>query len=232
MYTPPGYLTALSTLTKIKREINDVLYTDFHSNARKVSSNDIMPLLTSLNNWLLSLPPHLTNFSHVATSHKRAVLALHLRYWYAVILVTRPFLFYAALRGKSLTNADKIKLFDDLSALNLSAVQKCLQVLQQMSVAGLLSNLISFDATCILELIQMCAMRVIEKGDPAALESIKQCHDILRSMENWGWTKMVIVETTAQLIEQGVLKQEPREDDELEPTLENLFGTPGSISGV
>lgn len=231
MYTPPGYLTALSTLTKIKRNINDVLYTEFHSNNRKVSSKDIMPLLTSLNNWLASLPSHLTNFSHVATSHKRAVLALHLRYWYAVILVTRPFLFYAALRRRSLTNADKAKLFEDLSAMNLSAVQKCLQILQQMSVAGLLSNLISFDATCILEVIQLCAVRVIEKGDSACLDSIKQCHDILRTMENWGWTKMVIVETTAQLIEQGVLKEEPNED-ESEPTLDNIFGTPESISGV
>jgi aldehyde dehydrogenase (NAD+) len=231
MYTPPGYLTALSTLTKIKRDINAVLYTEFYSSARKVSSSDIMPLLTSLNNWLLSLPPHLTNFSHVATSHKRAVAALHLRYWYAVILVTRPFLFYSALRGKILTNAAKVKLFEDLSAMNLSAVQKCMQILQQMSADRLLSNLISFDATCILEIIQLCAVRVIEEGDSACLDSIKQCHDILRTMENWGWTKMVIVETTAQLTEQGVLKEEP-DQDQTEPTLDTIFQTPGSISGV
>jgi len=231
MYTPPGYLTALSALTKIKRNINFVLYTEFHPSRRKISSNDIMPLLNVLNGWLSNLPPHLTNFSHVAISHKRAVAALHLRYWYAVILVTRPFLFYTALRRETLTNPDKLKLFEDLSAMNLSAVQKCLQILQQMSADRLLSNFISFDATCLLELIQLCAVRVIENGDKACLDSIKQCHDILRSMEDWGWTKMVIIETTAQLIEQGVLKDES-ENELLEPSLDAIFETPGSISGL
>ena len=231
MYTPPGYLTALSTLTEIKRNVNSVLYTEFHPRKRKISSSDIMPLLNALNGWLSSLPSHLTNFSHVATSHKRAVAALHLRYWYAVILVTRPFLFYTALRRKTLTNPDKVKLFENLSEMNMSAVRKCLQILQQMSADRLLSNLISFDATCLLELIQLCAVRVIENGDKACLDSIKQCHDILRSMEDWGWTKMVIIETTAQLIEQGVLKDESNHDL-MEPSLDAIFETPGSISGM
>lgn len=188
--------------------------------------------------WLASLPPHLSALAHTAPSHRRAVGVLHLNYWAHVVLVTRPFLLWSALRrwqeqqGAADTTTtttkpspEKQRHFVALSSACVAAAEQALALMRAMGAAGALSSVVNFDCSCLLEMVQIFRLAlVMETPTPAddqgggGAGGRKKVHaqivesvEVLRGMENVGWTSQALPELEVQLRECAVFN---REEDE------------------
>jgi hypothetical protein len=162
------------------------------------------------------LLPHLSNFTQVAVLHKRSVAVLQLRYWGAVILVTRPFLLYAVLRGKHIVGAEKRHWFEQLVATCINAAERSLGILKYMNEEKVLSSLVNSDCSCLLELIQIFLLALAKTGVQTHREQVRSCLKVLHTMENIGWTKQALPEVTRQLRECGILDSEEAEGERIE----------------
>lgn len=177
---------------------------------RKVQLYHVNSAIQDLQTWLEQLPPHLRCSSHIYPSHRRAVYTLHLRYWKAMIHVTRPFLVFTVARPSGLANEAKRKKYDELSFACQDAAGAAVDILRSMSEERLLSSLLPFDINCILELLQVFLL-VKYKGNPnACAEQMECCMQVCRSMPSVGWTKRTMPEITALMNEAETISRGAR----------------------
>ncbi|EKG16227.1 Transcription factor fungi [Macrophomina phaseolina MS6] len=242
--TPPGYLAAASSLCRLSRRIRANLHNPTPTSSPTSSSAAVPPttptvslatiqsLLSSMQDWLSSLPPHLSALAHTAPSHRRAVGILHLNYWAHVVLITRPFLLYTVLHhweqqhsssGTATATAaltgDKKRHFDQLGATCVSAAEQALGIMRTMSQQRTLSSIVNFDCSCLLEMVQIfrlaLAMEKATEGGAAegkrAMAQIVESLGILRGMEFVGWTSQALPELEVQLRDCAIFNAD--EDD-------------------
>ncbi len=204
---PLDYLSVSCRLAQIKRHISKLLYSKPNSPTRHLSISSVSEALSSLREWHASIPPHLRDAAQAATFHQRSVAVLHLRYWSATVFATRPFLLYSALHSSNLTDSPKKGWFEEFSGVCIDAAERSLQVLTYMHEAGLLSSLITFDAGCILEDLQVFLL-AISRGAGTHADDVRACLRTLQGMEQIFWTRHALTEVMAQLEENGMMNGE------------------------
>ena len=149
------------------------------------------------------IPPHLKHDVPLPPTHKRAVAVLHLQYWASTILLCRPFLLYLVLKYASLGSSKKI-WFERMSKTCIDAAQKSLVILQQLAEDGALSSLTAFDSTCILRIIMIFILAFGHTKMQHYHANIEASIQMLRSMPQIGFTKMVTEETPMRLTDLGI----------------------------
>ena len=175
---------------------------------------DVGDALATLRAWYAAIPPHLRDVSRAAHFHQRSVAVLHLRYWSATIFATRPFLLYSVLHADAFAALPTAKRasFEAFCATCLDAAEQSLAVFSLMQDAGLQSSLITLDAACIFEVLQVFLLALARAGsgsDTAAAvadaDRVRACLRTLQGMEQIFWTSHALVEVMAQLDETGLL---------------------------
>ncbi len=199
------------SLCQLTRGIAQAIYVET-PDSPTVSLPKVAELISSLRQWLSSVPSHMKWEASVAPFHRRPIGILHLRYWAAMMLATRPFLLYIVIRGARLTSPEKKQWFEDLSATCIHASDSSLNILNMMSNDGTLSSLTTFDVNCILEVIMISLLALAKHNLPRYRVNIKIAMDVLRSMEQIGWCKKATTELIRQVNVLGLYDVEQQED--------------------
>lgn len=173
----------------------------------RVVLSQISDLLVSLEEWLDELPPHLHLTDHVASSHRRCISLLHVRYWSVVILATRSFLLCSALRREELKDHDKMTKFHDLGHVCIEAAEKSYRILKDMQGDTTLSSRLPLDFNYVLELIQIFLTANAFSNSERHSDSTRELLRILQSMDVVGWCEKALPEVEAQLNDNGLLEQ-------------------------
>jgi hypothetical protein len=203
MHTPLAWQSTSVSLSRFKREIIQAVYTERLSNSRTISFSTISNLLVSLQKWLQLIPPHLKHDVPAPPTHKRAVAVLHLQYWGSTILLCRPFLLYLVLRHSTLAPSKKI-WFERMGKTCIDAAQKSIAILQQMANDKSLSSLTAFDSTCFLRIVMIFILAYAHTKLPQYRTHMETSINLLRSMEQVGFCKMVTEETPLRLADLGI----------------------------
>ncbi|CAL5870066.1 uncharacterized protein PFLUO_LOCUS4300 [Penicillium psychrofluorescens] len=192
---PPGYLQHDVTLARIVGKIREAQMDQSLS-----LSNDLQglpnistchQLLHELDNWKKNLPGFLDfderNLDHVYPSHLRQILMIHVRYQYARIMLSRPFLLKAlyishGLNADVTTNA-KILNYKDVcfqGALDCWKVIHCLWKRGRYNANLWLDGVFAYQCNLILSLYLLDTSKT---SDPSQLreihEMVKQIQQIL-----------------------------------------------------
>ncbi len=227
-YTPQEYLAPCASLNRLVKDIRHKLYTGPINEGTRLSLTGVADALTSLRHWLAEIPQHL-NFTVAAPlSHRRAIILLHLRYWSAVVLVTRPFLICMLLRREELENSGKMKHFDELSKKCIAAAEQSLVLLEDMANNRLLSSLVMFDFYFTLDLLQIFVIASSVQEPNQHQNHARSCFGILQTLSSFGQPKRLIPECDFQLQKLGLATRNLA----VCPTTEHLDIFSGSIHGL
>ena len=171
--------------------------------ADSISFSTISNSLLLLQKWYRQMPAHLKYDVPAPPTYRRAVAVLHLQYWSTTILLTRPFFLYLVIKYSALASSKKI-WFERMGKTCIDAAQKSTAILKDMASSGTLSSLIAFDSTCILRLIIIFILAYAHTRLPQYNEHIQSLIDLIRGMEQIGFTKMVAEETPVRLADLGI----------------------------
>jgi aldehyde dehydrogenase (NAD+) len=203
LYTPQSWLSTSVSLSKLKREIIQAVYPERASTTKTISFSQIAGLLSSLQKWLQSMPPHLKFDVPVPPTQKRANAVLHLQYWSATILLSRPFLLYLVLKEETMTPSKKT-WFENMGKVCIDAALKSLNILQQMAVDMTLSSLTTFDSTCILRVVMIFILAFARTKLRQYQLHLERCVDLFRGMEQVAFCKIVTEEIPMRLADLGI----------------------------
>lgn len=216
--TPLGYLHLAVSLCRLKKEIIDIIYPERSFDSRVISFKEVTNFVTKLQEWQTAVPSHLKWGVPVAPTHKRALAILHLDYWNAMMLLTRPFLLYIVLRDVNLQK-QKREWFQKLGDICADAAQSALVILKSMGTDGVLSSLVTFDSTCILKVAMIMILALVKTGQQKYRGEIETCLSLLRDMEQIGFCKAVLAELPERLHDLGIMRKE--NDIETSKDIEN-----------
>ncbi|CAI4218951.1 unnamed protein product [Parascedosporium putredinis] len=144
-FTPPEYLGHCVDLAQLVQEIRHNLYTRPMRGDHQLRESDFADSLKSLQTWLDRLPRHLHVTPAIPPFYRRLISLLHLRYWSAVMLVTRPFLLCQLLRGERVASSRKRQRFDQLARTCISAAESSLGIFEDMAQHKVASSLVMMD---------------------------------------------------------------------------------------
>ncbi|KAJ5602032.1 transcriptional regulatory protein [Penicillium lagena] len=194
-YWPPGYLQHDVTLARIVGKIREAQMDQSLS-----LSNDLQglpnirtchQLLHDLDNWKENLPAFLDfderKLDHAYPSHMRQILMIHVRYQYARIMLTRPFLLRAlyishGLNASITANAEILNYKDVCfqGALDCWKLIHCLWKRGRYNANLWLDGVFAYQCNLILSLYLLDTSKT---SDPSQLreihEMVKQIQDIL-----------------------------------------------------
>ncbi|KAF2006126.1 aldehyde dehydrogenase-like protein [Amniculicola lignicola CBS 123094] len=206
MHTPLSWLSTSVSLCRLKREIIQAVYPERSTSAKTLSFSTISNLLLSLQKWQQLIPPHLKHDVPSPPTYKRAVAVLHLHYWGSTILLCRPFLLYLVVKHKTLSSSKKI-WFERMGKTCIDAAQKSLAILQQMGADDTLGSLTAFDSTCLLRIIMIFILAYAHTKMNHYRSNINASIELLRTMQQIGFCKMVTEETPMRLVDLGITEE-------------------------
>ncbi|KAF2455730.1 hypothetical protein BDY21DRAFT_348480 [Lineolata rhizophorae] len=216
----PGLLQQMASLSHIAKQVSRTLYFQPTSSTRSISFGAVQSLVTSLQSWQRSLPPHLQMHTPVSPSHRRAVGCLHIRYWSVVMLLTRPFLLSTALPGARLSCEKQRSTFETLGHMCIEAASELLGEAREMNSSGCLSSRVYFDCESLLQSLQILRLALVKTGDTIYREQVLSCVRILESMEQFGWPRRVLPEVRHQLRQSGIMSR----DESAEAPMTDMIG--------
>ncbi|KAK4943651.1 hypothetical protein LTR10_016748 [Elasticomyces elasticus] len=153
--TPPDYYMAVAQLTRITGHIVQDLYGP--RSARICLDTRADEILDDMQRFWDVLPPYLKPEAPVAPSHARAVLYLGLRYYYTILVATRPSILCCwKLHGSC--SARLMRRVDLAEEANKAS----LLILRKMAQKGLLCKESFLDASYVLANIVMLILRVVK----------------------------------------------------------------------
>ena len=205
--TPLGYLPVSVSLCKLVRDISQSLYLETPGKFA-VSFEGVRSQVDLLRQWYLSLPSHLAWGAPVAPSHRRPIAAIHLRYWDALMLATRPFLLCSVLRASEDTYLRRKAWFDEFSESCIDSAVQSLNVLHAMAMDKSFSSLTTFDCNFILQVVMVFLLALALKKESKYKDNILQCLKMLGSMESIGWCKKATWELTNHMMDLGIIDTE------------------------
>ena len=201
---PQEYLGVCTGLSGLVKGIRYKLYTGPIDQGTTLSLSGFHEAIESLRRWLAELPTHLGSTVAAPPSHKRPVSLLHLRYWSAVILITRPFLICILFRSAQLQASQRLKHFEELAKICVAAAEQSLVVLEVMANSQLTSNLIMFDFYFTLDLLQIFIIASLIQGSKQHQDHSRSCFAILQSLSASGHQKLLMPEVVFQLQKLGL----------------------------
>lgn len=152
--SPPMYAAASAKLAQfLSRAMRSIFL------KQQYRQQDVERLAHDIKAWWISLPEHLTRET-IPESFARAVLYLHLRYHYILVLITRPFLLDVVANGRSKTqHAVACEDYNDGS----------ISTLLDLHSRDLLSESFWFDSHHILSASLILLLRIIDNPSSAEL---------------------------------------------------------------
>jgi hypothetical protein len=153
------------------------------------------------------VPTHLRSDSSVHPQHRRAVSLLHLRFWTAIISLTRPFLLFLVAKQPDGMIPVKRHIYEQMSNSCIEAAESGVQVVRGMFEDKTLSSLMLLDCHCIGEIMWILILALQKRGGTEHQEMLRFCLDTLKTMDRVGWCEKVAPELEARANESGVLEQ-------------------------
>ncbi|KAF5559218.1 hypothetical protein FMEXI_91 [Fusarium mexicanum] len=188
----------------ITQSIRQNLYDGPVHGGQKLSKTHFNDAVTSLQDWLDHVPPHLHLSPSVSLSYRRSISLLHLRYWSTMMLVTKPFLLCNLLQGIEHVEAVKQPIFATLAKTCVSAAESSFEILESMVLHKVASSLVMADYLFALQALQVivaaCGLYHMDGHQARA----KQCLRILLAISVSGYPKHLIPETLFQLQQCGL----------------------------
>lgn len=203
--TPPGYLSLAIGLSHLTKSARQTLYIEPLEEGERLNLSKVDSVLCSLKQWRAQVSPHLSSTAPAAPSHRRPIALLHVRYWSAVMLVTRPFLLCNLLRQKQLKHSSKMTHFRDLGKTCIDAAAESLVILRSMASDGLLSSVIMADFYYSLELLQIFSIAYALENVDTWRENATSCLEILQDVGRAGSPKRMLPEILIQLRKLGFI---------------------------
>ncbi|KAH7213155.1 hypothetical protein DER44DRAFT_692412, partial [Fusarium oxysporum] len=203
-HTPNGYLEQCIRLAQITQSIRQNLYDGPVHGGQKLSNTHFNDAMAALQSWLDHVPPHLHLSPSISLSYRRSVSLLHLRYWSAMMLVTKPFLLCNLLQGIEHVESAKRPIFATLAKTCVSAAESTFEILETMVLHKVASSLVMADYLFALQALQVivaaCGLYHMDGHQARA----KQCLRILLAISVSGYPKHLIPETLFQLQQCGL----------------------------
>ncbi|KAJ5374859.1 hypothetical protein N7517_006865 [Penicillium concentricum] len=228
-YSPPSYLASYVTLCKLARNVRSELYKSPTLLGQQLKMKIVDGVMTALQDWADTLPPHLNFSAPAAPFFRRPIAALHLKYHSIQLLICRPFLFYSLLCRKQSPGSAKLQGAEKFSAICLDSSERMLGILQTMVADGLHSRQIALDFYYALDILQVFLSEFAVTKAEKQLESIRQSMKVLQSIGSAGCGEKMISEVHFQLMEWGVLSNSSNTLDSLQG-LDTLFPALHSVS--
>ncbi|KAJ5814947.1 hypothetical protein N7474_006724 [Penicillium riverlandense] len=150
--TPPGYLQALVSLHKMRRQMRNDFYDEQHVRFQSAESlhTIVFHHLREHQTFQSTLPSHLQWGPPAAPPHHRAIGLLHLHYWYSVISITRLFLRHLAIQHRNQSFPATSSTLQRLSMACFEAASSSFDVIASMHRHQALSGMNPFDCSCIV----------------------------------------------------------------------------------
>ncbi|KAF4333078.1 hypothetical protein FBEOM_13115 [Fusarium beomiforme] len=191
-------------LAQITQHIRQNLYDGPVHDGQKLSHAHFKDAIAKLRDWFDHVPPHLHLSSSVSLSYRRSISLLHLRYWSAMMLVTKPFLLCNLLQGIEHVETVKQPIFSSLAKTCVSAAESSFAILESMVLHKVASSLVMADYLFALQALQVivaaCGLYHMDGHQARA----KQCLRILLAISVSGYPKHLIPETLFQLQQCGL----------------------------
>lgn len=211
MHTPRKWLSTFVSLSRLKREVIQEIYTERES--KTIPFSTVSNLLLLLRKWHQTMPAHLRLESldltwPEITLDRRAIIVLHLHYWGTLILLTRPFLLNLVLKRSELAPSSKTG-YSRMAEVSVKAAQNSVELFQRMVRDRTLSSLTTFDSTTLLRCITifMCAFGYTQ--NPEYKKDANNCILVAQRMEQIGFAKMITTETPIHLQNLGMSYASP-----------------------
>jgi len=134
------------------------------------------------------------------------VSLLHLRFWTAIISLTRPFLLFLVAKPADAMIPVKRHIYEQMSNSCIEAAEAAVEVIKAMREDKTLSSLMLLDVQCIGEVMWILILAVQQRGGTERQDMLRFCLDTLKGMEMVGWCEKVAPELEARAHESGVLE--------------------------
>ena len=203
---PHGYFEHCIRLAQLVRNIRQDLYDGPVREGQRLTQAHFNDATDVLNEWLAAVPPHLHVTMSVPPQYRRSLSLLHLRYWSAVMLVTRPFLLLSLLRRVELGTL-KQPTFDKLTRTCISAAESSLDILESMVQHKVVSSLVMLDFFLALQVLQVILAAFELYREASYQVHAKRCAGILLAIATSGYPKHLLPEPLFQLQECGLTER-------------------------
>lgn len=228
--TPLGYQALLVSLIQLRKKISHECFLRPAHVGGRLPISSVTNCLGALRHWLDTVPSHLRhNSASLHPQHRRAVSLLHLRFWTAVIALTRPFLLFLIAKSSSSSpsstsspaeghgNANgngaapppppvKRHIYEQMSSSCIEAAEAGVQVVRSMREDGTLSSLMLLDCHCVGEIMWILILALQRHGGTERQEMLRFCLETLKGMDQVGWCEKVAPELEARVRESGMLE--------------------------
>lgn len=196
---PKGYVEALHRLTKIMATSIKTMYPprwypDTQSARIEATTRNAPKCLTDLETWHYDLPEHLRlNAKIILPIHRRAVILLHLQFYFTQSLVTRPFMIrkagvrIARRLGKDLSGGDLNHKELVLSSKCSDYAKQAILLVHQLITLNQFDGVTWSDPYYVYHSVLIIALDFLAKDEPdddADIMSKKVIFDIKNAMIN------------------------------------------------
>ncbi|KAK3900352.1 fungal-specific transcription factor domain-containing protein [Staphylotrichum tortipilum] len=204
--TPLGYQSLLVSLIQLRKNISNECFVKPAHVGGRLPISSVTRCLRSLRQWLDNVPTHLRCDSSLHPQHRRAVALLHLRFWTAIISLTRPFLLFLVAKPADTMIPVKRHIYEQMGNSCIEAAETAVEVIKSMREDKTLSSLMLLDVQCIGEIMWILILAVQQRGGTERQDMLRYCLDTLKDMERVGWCEKVAPELEARAHESGVLE--------------------------
>lgn len=198
---PLGYMDYALRLTKLASEIKRTIYLAPSANIKGGEASDISAanhLLKSLESWHRSLPSYMQlECLSLAPKQRRAILLLHIQYYHAQSLITRPFILHKAQTlvarqsDKNDPPPDLGSEVRDLSHICGTSARSVAILLQQLATGGMFEGVAWLDAYYLYHCILILSLDFLGRpigqkdtpDDTARKQAVRELVDAVRNME-------------------------------------------------
>lgn len=203
-YSPPGYLDACSTLGRLGRNIRTQLYREPLMPKYRPKMSIVKDIVSSLQDWVDSIPSHLNISAPTAALHRRAISVLHLRYHSTRLLIGRPFLLYRLLCWKKQQETEFHPSLSQFTDICTVSAERMLEIMQIMVAGEFHSNIIALDFYYALDILQIFICTFALSKAERQFDNIHKCLKVLQSLSTTGFGETMISEVLFELTEWGL----------------------------
>ncbi|KAH9208322.1 hypothetical protein DL95DRAFT_480443 [Leptodontidium sp. 2 PMI_412] len=217
-YSPPGHALASAQLSKMFAHVVRRMYSQICSGAETDNR------LEELQHWWDQLPVYLKPGCPTAPCHTRAINYLGLRYYYTILLLTRPYLL-EYLRDPFSSTTSVLQRAEKCETANRMSI--CL--LKEMAAQSLLSKINPLDSIYILANGMILFMRVIHHPSAAMTNEMEEMTPLLATTEHLSIGKYAtkVMHVTLQVLKstfRPTIAEVPVENTNMPLSVPNLDG--------
>ncbi|KAL1963721.1 hypothetical protein VTN77DRAFT_7925 [Rasamsonia byssochlamydoides] len=192
-HIPFSYTEYSIALSHLERQATERYSKGAKNGELNHSYQQLRDVVQSLENWYNALPSYIRWDIPLAPPHRRPICELHLRYWSTMIASTRTCLLYSIIHSSDASSRTEEK--EALAELGQKCIEACdqsLQILKMLHSHDLLSSLTVQNTKWIVDIAMVSILLMLREGkeeSSACQQRLKNCVEMLQSMESRGWCK-------------------------------------------